>query len=148
MKHFLAIIALLLAGAATNAHADDTFVLIARSGTILDSKASGSGWDVWPVTAPEPFVKISVFENVKHEQVDYGETNYARDTYTPIWNKDIAKVFEGDLIKIEVWDKDLRYDDLISKYSFTLSRSMIDKKIFTVRFGRVHELRFELRRAD
>jgi pimeloyl-ACP methyl ester carboxylesterase len=125
----------------------DTVDLIVKSATIAPRKATGRAWDfplVGKKALPDPYVKLWVYDK-DGAHVDYGETAVAWDTLSPVWNKDIAQVKAGQRIKVEVWDKDLKYDDLIGRQSFTLTKDLMDKGAFIHRFDQVKYLRFEVR---
>jgi hypothetical protein len=132
-------LALLLPGSAALADG----VLVVRSGTVADRKECGWCWDVFR-GSPDPYVKVSVYEKKSGELVDYGETDVADDTYTPVWHRQIARVQEGDRVVIEVWDKDLKFDDLIGRHEFTLTRSQMTCRQFRVAFDQVEELYLEV----
>jgi pimeloyl-ACP methyl ester carboxylesterase len=125
----------------------DTVVLVVKSATIAATKANGAPWDfplVGRKSLPDPYVKLWVYDK-DGAHVDYGETTVAWDTLSPVWNKDIAKVKAGQRIKVELWDKDLKYDDLIGRQTFTLTERLIEKGSFIHRFDRVKYLRFDVR---
>ena len=124
----------------------DNVIVTVKSGTIAPTKANGRAWDAgWgQVALPDPYVKLWVFDK-DGAQVDYGETWYIRNTLTTVWNKDIARAKVGQTIKIEVWDKDLKYDDLIGRYTFALTKEMANKGQVGLRFEQVHDLQLELR---
>ena len=58
-----------------------------------------------------------------------------------------VRISSGDRSRVEVWDKDVRYDDLIGKYDFVLTPAMVRSGGVTMRFGQVRQLLFELRPA-
>src|SRR5438034_885651 len=71
----------------------DTVVLVAKSATILETKANGRAWDFAPglkKALPDPYVKAWVYDT-DGAQADYGETAVEWDTLNPVWNKDLAK---------------------------------------------------------
>ncbi|MBI3822697.1 MAG: alpha/beta hydrolase [Planctomycetes bacterium] len=125
----------------------DPVVLVVKSATILPTKANGAAWDfplVGTKALPDPYVKAWVYDSTG-AQADYGETGIRWDTLGPIWNEDIVKAKAGQKIKIEVWDKDLKYDDLIGARSVTLTQGLIDKGSFILQFGQVKFLRLAVR---
>lgn len=128
---------------ASTAHAQ-TYVLVGYSCEIASCKASGRGWDIWPIWAPEPYLRVSVFDS-SGEQVDFGTTAYCTGTYSARWDCDLATVEEGDRVRVEVWDKDLRYDDLIGKYDFVVTREVLRAGEIRLRFGQVQELLLRFR---
>jgi pimeloyl-ACP methyl ester carboxylesterase len=94
---------------------------------------------------PDPYVKAWVFDK-DGAHVDYGETAVEWDTLSPAWNADLVKVRPGQRVKIEVWDKDLKYDDLIGEHSFTFTKSKIERGSFGYRFGQVTWLYLNVRK--
>ncbi len=142
--HVLALL-VVLAVSAPRALADSV-VLVAKSATIAPTKANGAAWDfplIGKKSMPDPYVKAWVYD--KGAQTDYGETAVAWDTLTPVWNKDLVTVKAGQRLLIEVWDKDLKYDELIGRHRFNLTEKMIDKGWFDFTFDQVRFIRFEVR---
>src|SRR5947209_6560312 len=119
----------------------DDFLLVMKSGTIADTKADGRAWDLgfgkkaWP----DPYVRVRVHDK-DGAQVDFGETFVVYDTFTPVWNKEVATVRAGQRVHVEVWDKDLKYDDLIGRHEFVLTEELLAKRTFTLQFGQVKAL--------
>lgn len=137
---------LILAVSSTQTFAQ-TAVLVACSATIESTKSCGCPWDfplVGKKAAPDPYIKVWVYER-GGAQVDYGETFVEWDTTEPTWNKDIAQVKDGQVIWVEVWDKDAKYDDLIGRYNFTLSKRTMDKGTFYLKFDQVTQIAFSVR---
>jgi pimeloyl-ACP methyl ester carboxylesterase len=125
----------------------DPIVLVAKSATIKATKANGMPWDfplVGKKSLPDPYVKLWVYDK-DGAHVDYGESGIVWDTLYPEWNREIAKVKAGQKIKVEVWDKDLKYDDLIGAKTFTLTAGLIEQGSFFHRFGQVQALHFGIR---
>lgn len=120
------------------------FVLVAKSAEIAPGTVSGWNWDFFLFAYPEPFVKVHVFQ-ADGLQVDYGESGYQCSTCAPAWNRELATVAPGDRIRIEVWDKDFRYDDLIGKCDFVLTPELIRQGALALQFGQVRRLELEVR---
>jgi pimeloyl-ACP methyl ester carboxylesterase len=140
----LAAIALSCAGSARA----DAFLLVVQSATIAKTKADGKPWDlgVGKKAWPDPYVKIWVYD-ADGGLSDSGETATIWDTFTPAWNHEAATVTEGCKIRLEVWDKDLKYDDLIGKYEFKLTADTIKHGELTLKFGQVEKLHLVFRPA-
>lgn len=127
---------------------DDIYVIVVKSAAIAANKESGAAWDfplVGTKALPDPYVKAWVTDR-KNAQADYGETGVEWDTLTPTWNKDLVKAKLWHWVKVEVWDKDVKYDDLIGRYHFPLTEKRIADGSFTLKFDQVRSIHFELRR--
>jgi pimeloyl-ACP methyl ester carboxylesterase len=126
----------------------DAFLLVVKAATIAKTKADGKAWDigVGKKAWPDPYVKIWVYD-ADGGLADSGETSTMWDTFTPAWNQDAATVAEGCKIRVEVWDKDLKNDDLIGKHEFKLTSDMIKKGELTLKFGQVEKLHLAFRLA-
>ena len=125
----------------------DNVVLVVKSGTIATTKANGSAWDfplVGKKALPDPYVKAWVY-NKEGVKVDFGQTEVVWDSLTPVWNRDLVKMNAGQRVKIEVWDKDFKYDDLIGEHTFMLTAAMIKNGTINLSFGQVRGLRFDVR---
>lgn len=125
----------------------DPAVIVVKSGTIKSAKASGCAWD-FPLTGrkalPDVYVKAWVYDKTG-AQVDYGETGIQWDTLEPAWEVDVVKAKIGQRIFIEVWDKDVKYDDRIGGDDFWLTSEMVHKRSFSRSFERVTDLQFAIR---
>lgn len=138
---------LVLVALAVSRAAAQTAVLVVKSATIESTKTCGCTWDfplVGKKARPDPFVKLWVYDP-DGAQADYGETWVEWDTLSPEWNKDIAKVKVGQRIWIQVWDKDVKYDDPIGDQCYILSKQSVDRGTFEVSFNQVTSLKFALR---
>jgi pimeloyl-ACP methyl ester carboxylesterase len=126
----------------------DAFLLVVKSAIIAKTKADGKAWDigVGKKAWPDPYVKIWVYD-AEGGLADSGETATIWDTFTPAWNHEAATVTEGCKIKLEVWDKDLKYDDLIGKHEFKLTADTIKNGELTLKFGQVEKLQLVFRPA-
>lgn len=126
----------------------EAFLLVVKSATIAKTKADGKPWDigVGKKAWPDPYVKIWVYD-ADGGLADSGETSTIWDTFTPTWNQDAATVSEGCKIRLEVWDKDVKNDDLIGKHEFKLTADTIKKGDLTLRFGQVEKLHLAFRLA-
>lgn len=80
------------------------------SARIAEKKADGRKWDVYPAS-PDPFVKIFIGGEL------ILQTSVQTDTYTPSWNEKTNTSYQKKVsIRIEVWDKDAMYNDLIGTW--------------------------------
>ena len=125
----------------------DSFLLVVKSGTIAKTKPDGKAWDVGFGTMkawPDPYVKVWVY-NAEGDLADQGETAVIWDTFTPVWNQEVATVKAGWKIKLEAWDKDAKRDDLIGKHEFQLTEATIKKGELTLQFGQVEGLHLAFR---
>jgi len=118
--------------------------LVMKSAIIKDSKANGKGWDAFG-NAPDPFVTAGIKQGKGFSKT--GSTEVDSDTFRPDWNKTVLTVDVGDDIVIQVWDKDVSFDDPIGEYKFTITKKMIEDGETRVSFEQVKELRFVLRVA-
>ena len=76
------------------------------SAQIAPRKPNGKKWDVWGTA--DPYVKVLVNGRLECE------TSYLKDTISPEWNhKCTIRFKKGDTLEIQIYDKDLRYDDFI-----------------------------------
>jgi hypothetical protein len=147
MRHNLLLAFLVVLGGADSARAD-SFALVVKSGTIAKTKADGKAWDVGvgKTAWPDPYVKIWVYEP-DGGLADSGETTVIWDTFTPAWNQEVATVTAGCKVKLEVWDKDVKYDDLIGKHEFKITADMLTKGELSLKFGQVEKLNLGFRAA-
>uniref|UniRef100_A0AAY4CNU9 C2 domain-containing protein n=1 Tax=Denticeps clupeoides TaxID=299321 RepID=A0AAY4CNU9_9TELE len=77
---------------------------------------SGSGITGDPVGAPDPYVKVYCGNSFG------GMTDFQKDTANPSWNVEFnfPNSGVGDNLKLEIWDKDLNYDDKLGTCSSTV----------------------------
>ncbi|KAK9975702.1 hypothetical protein ABG768_020940 [Culter alburnus] len=66
---------------------------------------------------PDPYVKMWCGGS-------YQLTNYIQGNANPSWNNrySFSSCKSGDRLQLEVWDKDMRYDDRLGSYSGTVGR--------------------------
>src|SRR5438094_9552715 len=99
----------------------DSFLLVIKSARIAKTKKDGRAWDagIGKVSYPDPYVKVQVYD-ADGGLADGGETAFIKDTFTPVWNQEVATVQAGWKVKFEVWDKDLKFDDEIGKHELKI----------------------------
>ena len=129
-----------------NDPAGDSYILVIKSAIIAKTKANGKAWDpgVGKVSWPDPFVKVKVFDK-DGGLTDNGETSVIMDSFTPVWNQEKATVKVGHTVKLEVWDKDLKFDDEIGKHNFVVTADMVKAGELTLKFGQVERLNLGFR---
>ncbi|XP_063063612.1 perforin-1-like [Engraulis encrasicolus] len=81
--------------------------------TVNRAWSLGAGLD--PIGPPDPFVKVKYWNK-------FYQTHYIKDNENPTWNAayDLGHVEAHHHLNLEVWDKDLQYDDHLGTCSTPL----------------------------
>ncbi|XP_063062628.1 perforin-1-like [Engraulis encrasicolus] len=81
--------------------------------TVNNAWSLGAGLD--PVGPPDPYVNVRYWNR-------FYQTHYIKDTENPTWNiaYDLGHVEAHHHLNLEVWDKDLQYDDHLGTCTTTL----------------------------
>ncbi len=105
-----------------------------KSAEIAPKKENKKSWDLsfgkW--SKPDVYVIISTGKTT------ILKSEVAKNTLTPHWKiSKIVKISPKDIIEIQVWDKDIKKDDLVGKKLITLSELVKAKELS---FGQVKKL--------
>lgn len=103
------------------------FDFVAVGATIPALNQSGGSWDAFS-GLPDPLLKAT-------SGAAAGETTYAPDTLSPQWNKVVlsglsASALQANL-KIELFDSDTAFDDVIGGCAVTLTGAEFDGALYT-----------------
>ena len=105
-------------------------------------KNDGKDWDLLGATGPDLFVQVFVDDH----QVLLSKVH--KDTFVSTWTHQVSQAFAltaSSKIKIVVWDKDLKDDDLVGEPSFTPTLDQVKAaKTFRLEAGRVKEVKVRL----
>jgi len=113
------------------------------SAVIADKKPGGSDWDIFG-GQPDPVVRFKVLDSATQKKTLEASTEVRPDTLQPVWNALVGNVKVGDLVQIEVWDKDFSSDDIIGKYEFKVTQQQVNAGKFKFDFQQVKELNIGL----
>ncbi|KAI2665529.1 Perforin-1 [Labeo rohita] len=80
---------------------------------------------------PDPYLKIWCGS-------DSMETGHFQGNANPIWPDTVLKCTSGEKLQVEVWDKDVKYDDLLSSFSLTVGTGSNNVVTFSVGKGKMN----------
>lgn len=140
----LLMVCLMLLGLGINPTLAGDYELIVESAKIKKTKASGKAWDA-ANGPPDPYVIATLLAADGKDRIATGKTAMKKDTVNPQWQERVLSVNVGDVVELEVWDKDVSSDDLIGKDQLTITKAMAEKGKVSRSFGQVEELRLTLR---
>jgi WD40 repeat protein len=121
--------------------------LVVESAQIKETKANGKAWDAGN-GLPDPYVLVRVQPSEKKASKEVGRTSVQKDTLNPRWNKKVCPLSLGDVVTVEVWDKDAAVDDLIGRDKYTVTETLIKQRVLRLSFGQVKQLQLSLRSLD
>ncbi|MBI2806743.1 MAG: hypothetical protein HYX68_17325 [Planctomycetes bacterium] len=125
----------------------DSYILVVKSATIAATKANGSCWDCGftPTQCrPDPYVLVKVYD-AENGLADSGQTFVAWNTFTPVWSQEKGTVKAGWWVSLQVWDKDIKYDDEIGTHSFYITEAMLKAGEVSLTFGQVERITLAFR---
>ncbi len=96
---------------------------------VYDLHANDLSGDVAP-NKPDPYLKIWCGGS-------FQQTNYIMNNANPYWTGSLtfSSCDSGDKLKMEVWDKDTKYDDHLGWYSGTVRTGSNNQVYFSVGQG-------------
>jgi hypothetical protein len=90
------------------------------------------------------FVQPVGEKNVKQ----IGKTAVQKDTFNPLWSEKMPAVNVGDVVTVEIWDKDVAQDDIIGRHTFTVTDDYIKQHTVRLSFDQVEQLQLILPSPD
>lgn len=114
-------------------------VLAIKDLKVLPTKANGKAWDVF---GGLPDLKIVVRNNSSGQVFSSPKR---MDTLHATFNADAFQIVEGDVVSLEVWDCDVKCDDLVGNSSFTVTRELLEQRHLSLAFAQVQAVVLEFR---